>query len=200
MITDNLTNTVYFSDKLPTKCPILNKGITEALRKHRIPYAYHSETKDIWCRDFMPIQIEKDLFGFYQYTPDYLNDKYGRKIQTDPSNVLQAAANHLDGLLQKLIKINLVMDGGNVVKCGDTIVMTDKVFVANSDKTRNEVEGILHDAFQCDILFLPWDKEEKYGHSDGIVHYAGNGKILLTNYGDFSSYYYNKSLVSTKKT
>lgn len=192
MITDNLTNSVYFSDKLPKKCPILNKSITEAMRKYGIQYAYLSETKDIWCRDFMPIQIEKDLFGFYQYTPDYLNDIYGRKIQTDPMDVVQAEANHLDGLLQKSIKIDLVMDGGNMVKCGDTVVMTDKVFVANNDKTRDEVERILNNAFQCDILFLPWDKEEKYGHSDGIVHYVGNGKIMLTNYGDFSTYYFDK--------
>ncbi len=192
MITDSLTNTVYFSDKLPQKCPILNKSITEAMRKHNIPYAYLSETKDIWCRDYMPIQIEKDLFGFYKYTPDYLDDPYGRKIQTDNLKVLQAEANHLDDLLQKLTKIDLVMDGGNVVKCGDTVVMTDKVFVANNDKTHDKVEGILHDAFQCDILFLPWDKEEKYGHSDGIVHYVGNGKILMTNYGDFSTYYFDK--------
>ena len=27
--------------------------------------------------------------------------------------------------------IDLVMDGGNVVKCGDAVVMTDKVFVEN---------------------------------------------------------------------
>lgn len=85
--------------------------------------------------------------------------------------------------------IKLVLDGGNVVKCGDTVVMTDKVFVENKDKTPAEVERILRDAFQCDILFLPWEnvKENYTGHSDGIVHYAGDGKILLTNYDDFQS-------------
>ena len=55
MITDNQTNTVYFSSLLPEKCPIMNAHITEALKKHEIPYAYLSETKDIWCRDFMQI-------------------------------------------------------------------------------------------------------------------------------------------------
>jgi len=74
MITDNQTNTVYFSGLLPKKCPILNAHITEALKKHGIPYAYLSETKDIWCRDFMPIQIERERFVFYKYTPDYLKD------------------------------------------------------------------------------------------------------------------------------
>ena len=192
MTTDNLTTTVYFSDHLPKKCPILNQHIIEALEANRIRYAYLSETKDIWCRDFMPIQIEEDRFVFYKYTPDYLQDPQYIRLQTNTEEVFRAGANRLDRVAQKAITIDLVMDGGNVVKCGDTIVMTEKVFAENKDKTRAEVEKILKDAFRCDILFLPWDRKETFGHSDGIVHYAGNGKILLTNYDDSSLYYYRR--------
>ena len=192
MITDNLTNTVYFSDLLPKKCPILNQHIVEALETNKIRYAYLSETKDIWCRDFMPIQIEEDRVVFYKYTPDYLQTPYYRRIQTNPEKVFQASQNRLEQLAQNAITIDLVIDGGNVVKCGDTIVMTEKVFVENKDKTRTEVERILKDAFRCDILFLPWDQKETFGHSDGIVHYAGDGKILLTNYDDSSLYYFRR--------
>ncbi|MBQ1780535.1 MAG: hypothetical protein II001_03780, partial [Bacteroidales bacterium] len=127
MITDNQTNTVYFSDLLPKKCPILNTHITEALTKYGIPYDYLSKTKDIWCRDFMPIQIEKERFVFYKYTPDYLKDTYGQSVQTNPDDVFQSEAKHLQQLLPKSIRIDLVLDGGNVVKCGDTVVMTEKV-------------------------------------------------------------------------
>ena len=192
MTTDNLTNTVYFSDLLPKKCPILNQHIVEALETNKIRYAYLSETKDIWCRDFMPIQIEEDRFVFYKYTPDYLQTPYYRRLQTNPEKVFQAPQNRLEHLAQNAITIDLVIDGGNVVKCGDTIVMTEKVFVENKDKTRTEVEKILKDAFRCDILFLPWDRKETFGHSDGIVHYAGDGKILLTNYDDSSLYYFRR--------
>ena len=192
MITDNLTTIVYFSDLLPKKCPILNQHIAEALEENRIRYAYLSETKDIWCRDFMPIQVEEDRFVFFKYTPDYLQDPYYLRLQTDTEKVFHATANHLEHLLQHAITIDLVLDGGNVVKCGDTVVMTEKVFFENKDKTRAEVERILKEAFQSDVLFLPWDRKETFGHSDGIVHYAGDGKILLTNYGDISPYYYNR--------
>lgn len=191
MITDNQTNTVYFSGLLPKKCPILDAHITEALKKHGIPYAYLSETKDIWCRDFMPIQIEEDRFVFYKYTPDYLKDTYGQSVQTNPDDVFQSEANHLQQLLPKSTRIDLVLDGGNVVKCGDTVVMTEKVFEENQDKSRAEVEKMLRDVFQCKILFLSRDKCDRYGHSDGIVHYVGEGKILLTNYDDFSTKFYN---------
>lgn len=192
MITDNHTNTVYFSGLLPEKCPILNTHIKEALGRRGIPYAYLLGAKDIWCRDFMPIQIEEDRFVFYKYTPNYLQDKRWLHFQSDPVAVFKNEANKLQSYLDKSIAIDMIVDGGNVVKCGDTIVMTEKVFAENKDKTRNEVERILCEAFQCDILFLPWDKNEIFGHSDGVVHYAGRNKVLLTNYDDISPYYYSR--------
>ena len=208
MLTDNLTNTVYFSSLLPEKCPILNAHITKALQERKIPYFYLAETKDIWCRDFMPIQIETDRFVFYRYTPDYLQDKIGLTLQTDPVLVFQLESNELlrllpmsmkeevrfDGLrpipisrpMFHRIEMDLVVDGGNVVKCGDKIVMTDKVFVENKDKTHAEVQRKLEEAFQCEVVFIPWDeKGEPYGHSDGIIHYLGTNRVLITNYADF---------------
>ena len=190
MITDQLTDTIYFSGQLPTKCPVLSQNITAALQRHGVPYDFLSETKDIWCRDFMPIQVAEDHFVFYQYTPNYLED--APYLQTNTEQLFRAGENHLRHLLQNAISIDLVLDGGNVVKCGNTVVMTEKVFVENKNKPRSEVERILKDAFQCDLLFLPWDHQEKFGHSDGIVHFVGNGKVLLTNYDDISPYYYNR--------
>lgn len=190
MITDNLTNAVYFSRQLPSNCPVLSQTIIAALQNHGVPYAFLSGTKDIWCRDFMPIQVDEDRFAFYQYTPNYLRDAL--QLQTNIDEVFLAGENHLQHLLQNAVVIDLVMDGGNVVKCGNTVVMTEKVFVENKTKTRSEVERILKDAFQCELLFLPWDHQEKFGHSDGIIHYVGDGKVLLTNYDDISPYYYNR--------
>jgi agmatine/peptidylarginine deiminase len=83
------------------------------------------------------------------------------------------------------IELDLVIDGGNVVKCGDKVVMMDKVFLENKDKTSQEVQHLLEESFQCEIVFLPWDRNEKYGHSDGIIHYLGNNRVLMTNYDDF---------------
>ena len=199
MITDNQTNTVFFSGLLPKKCPILNQHIAEALKENEIPYAYLSETKDIWCRDFMPTQIAENRFVFFKYTPDYLQDKTGLRLQTNTDEVFRAGTNHLEHLLQHAITIDLVLDGGNVVKCGNTIVMTEKVFAENRDKSPIEVDRILRDAFQCDVAYLPWDHQETFGHSDGVIHFAGDGKVLITNYGDISHYFYNRFRVALEK-
>ena len=207
MITDNLTNTVYFSSLLPKKCPILNAHITEALHKRGIPFSYLHGTKDIWCRDYMPIQIDERFYVFYDYTPNYLQDKIGQTLQTSPENVFNNESNnllrllprsyktevHFDGLrpipvknmVYHRIRIDLVLDGGNIVKCGDKIVMTDKVIIENEDKSPEGVQWLLEEAFRNKIIFLPWDRNEKYGHSDGIIHYIGDNRVLMTNYSDF---------------
>ena len=202
MITDDHTNRVYFSSLLPEKCPVLNAHIADALRKRDIPFTYLKGTKDIWCRDYMPIQIEKERFVFYRYTPDYLQDKTGLTLQTNPELVFQEESNELLRLLPMSVEeemrpipishpvfhrfeLELVMDGGNVVKCGDKVVMTDKVFVENKDKTPQEVQRQIEESFQCEVVFLPWDRNEKYGHCDGIIHCLGDNRVLMTNYADF---------------
>lgn len=211
MITDDHTNRVYFSSLLPEKCPVLNAHIVDALRKRDIPFTYLKGTKDIWCRDYMPIQIEKNRFVFYRYTPDYLQDKTGLTLQTNPELVFQEESNELLRLLSMSVEeemrpisishpvfhrfeLELVMDGGNVVKCGNNVVMTDKVFVENKDKTPQEVQRQIEEAFQCEVVFLPWDRNEEYGHSDGIIHCLGDNRVLMTNYADFDKCIVDKYL------
>lgn len=40
----------------------------------------------------------------------------------------------------------------------------------------------LEDAFQAEVFLLPWDVSESYGHSDGMVAWIDDGRILLNNY------------------
>ena len=69
------------------------------------------------------------------YTSDYLQDKTGLRLQTNPEAVLQTRQNRLQSVLQSTITIDQVLDGGNVVKCGNIIVMTEKVFAENRGKS-----------------------------------------------------------------
>lgn len=182
IMTDGSTNTVYFSELLLQRCPILYQHLARELTVNNICHFLLKNTKDIWCRDYMPIQIDKKQFVCYKYNPDYLQTKYYRRTITDVRNM-----EYFISLQQEceIISLDLVIDGGNVVKCGDKVVMTDKVFVENKDKTPQEVQRQIEEAFQCEVVFLPWDRSEKYGHSDGIVHSLGDNRVLMTNYADF---------------
>ncbi len=180
MLPDSLTNTVFLSEWLPEVCPTLYHNLTKVLKDNAVYYRILGNTNDIWCRDFMPIQTDEKRFVFYQYNPDYLQDKHKRRYITNVNRV-----QNIDFLRQaETANLDLVLDGGNVVKCGNKVVMTEKVFVENNNRSRNEVQRLLEEAFQCDIVFLPWDENEKCGHSDGIIHYVGDNRVLLTNYDD----------------
>lgn len=183
MTIDSFTDTVFFSDLLPARCPELYKSIKAILDENKIEHRLLQNTKDIWCRDYMPIQANEKRFVFYKYHPDYLDTSYYRRTITDVS-----AIPHIDSLRnEETYNLDLILDGGNVVKCRDKVIMTEKVFFENKDKSRKAIRQMLEDAFQCDIIFLPWDKHEIFGHSDGIVHYLGDNRVLMTNYADFDA-------------
>lgn len=183
MITDNLTDAVFFSDLLPKRCPKLYESLHEILQDKGIDHRLLSNTKDIWCRDYMPIQADDKHFVFYKYNSDYLQTPYYKKTITDVNRI-----ENINCLRQKKwTDLDLVIDGGNVVKCDDKIIMTEKVFSENKDKKRNVIIRLLEETFLCDFVFLPWDREEIFGHSDGIVHYIGDNRVLMTNYADFDT-------------
>ena len=70
--------------------------------------------------------------------------------------------------------------GSCIRKRKPIIIMTEKVFQENSQIDQGEVLAILKANFHgADIIFLPWDRYDICGHTDGIVHNIGDGKILV---------------------
>ena len=69
MITDKETNFIYFSSLIKEKqqyTPFWEK-IQKVLTKKRIGYGFIRNTRDIWCRDYMPIQIDTDKFVQFNF-------------------------------------------------------------------------------------------------------------------------------------
>ena len=53
-----------------------------SLEHHGIPLRTIPGTQDIWCRDYMPIQVAEDRFVQFRYAPDYLGGQY-RHLRAD---------------------------------------------------------------------------------------------------------------------
>ena len=174
LLTDKDTDFVFFSEWIKDfRC---FDSITEILDKHRIRYGLLPFTKDYWVRDFMPVQISDSRFIQYRYNPDYLQKS--KSYITAPTTCCK----HLH---IKTIKTDIVLDGGNVIKCPNAVIMTDKVFVENPFYSTIELINRLERLFEAEIIIIPWDKNEPYGHADGMVRFINGNKILLNNYVDF---------------
>lgn len=178
MICDFETNKVYLAEGIKHNETVAN-NLLMTLYNEGVPAEYlrHTESwKHIWVRDYMPIQLTRTSFLQYRYAPDYLN---GYEDYIPPYRTI------CRGLRLKVKETPLVIDGGNVVKFRNCVVMTEKVVRENTGYTEGYIRKHLEEAFDCEVVLIPWDRYEMFGHADGMVRPIGEGYLLLNNYVDF---------------
>lgn len=179
MILDSDTNIVYFSKQL-LKYPH-GMDIVKQVDEHGVFVDFIPSTRDIWARDYMPIQIADNKYIGYEYCPNYLYPNY--------TSLITNQARVCDEMDIDTVPTGLMIDGGNVVKTSKGIIMIDKVFRENNHFSKIQLFNRLEKAFCSEIIFLPWDRSEYYGHTDGVVREISAGKVLMTNYHRFSKKY-----------
>ena len=181
MITDTRFNRVYFSALLPEACPVTYKGLVEVLDRYDVSHALLNGTKDIWCRDYMPVQTCVDGYAAFTYRPDYLLDTTAHRASITDSLAVTEGSDISGQLLIHGIKV----DGGNTVHSEHKVIMTTKVFCENPGVSACKLTDMLENAFLSEVVFVPWDTTDIYGHTDGICRIIDEGTVLMTNYAQF---------------
>ena len=180
MITNFETNKVLIAKGLTTKCYVdATRHLLDFLHRNEIEWSFIPETSSplyIWVRDYMPVQVSKEKFVRFCYNPDYLKDS--PEYKPDTSAILSE-------LGIQVIDSDIIVDGGNVISCGDKVIMTDKIIRENPHCQRNKLIDTLSQLLDAEIILIPEDRYDEYGHADGMVRYMGNGSVLLNNYCDF---------------
>jgi agmatine/peptidylarginine deiminase len=184
---DTMTNFVYISDKLKEFYPRTYSRLTKLFDDMEIEWGEIEGTKDIWIRDYMPIQISSDNFVIYNYNPDYLKDS-GVEYITDSKAIADRVLKHCNK-----DHYDITLDGGNVVTCAGHMVLTDKVFTENGRKKYDpEFCNYISAVLNSEVIFLPWHCEnpndpnaDVYGHADGFIHWAGDNRVLMSNHRDY---------------
>lgn len=183
---DAQTDIVYISDKLKEYYPGTYRRLTELFNEMEITWGEILNTKDIWIRDYMPIQVSNDKFLVYEYDPDYL--------QGSATYITDSYTIYKDYVSETNCKdVGIILDGGNYVKCGDYVMLTDKVFTENGYSKNSRVfYRKLKNAFESKIVVLPWHCDNKnnpncdvYGHADGLIRWTGGNHLLMSNHRDF---------------
>jgi len=167
MISEIETNYVCFSGLLLKRYPKLFESLDAALEQKGIPYGLISGTRDIWCRDYMPIQVAEDCFVQFKYDPRYLRYKKYRHTITDVDAVCEAI-----GI--RPVKSKIRLDGGNVVTSGTRVIITDRVFSENPSYSRKRLLEELKELLRVErVIIIPECPGDMTGHADGLVRFAG---------------------------
>lgn len=169
MIPDWDTNQLFLSDRLESDEPALIAGLRSALAG--VPIDIIPDTKDIWCRDYMPVQIDDAMFCQFDYAPDYLRGY--EQLVTPPCR---------RPFMHDYRQEPIVLDGGNVVASRSKVILTDKIYKENPSIERPRLRQRLEEVFQAECIFIPKEPYDVIGHSDGLVRFVSENRVLVNDY------------------
>ena len=167
--------TVYLSGLLKSEYPETCNRFIKILEKHYVKYAFLEGTKDIWCRDYMPVQTPSGKLIQFTYNPSYLRgNKEWEDSRSDVKEVCRL--NNIEALFSD---INL--DGGNVLICDDRAIISDRIFSENPNRDKDELVKELTKLLECEIIIIPTENDDMTGHADGMVRFVNKNTILVNN-------------------
>ena len=176
MIADSQTNFLYLADSLPEKYPIFYKRFEQLLKECNINFELLPGTKDVRAVDYMPVQTSINRCVQFTYSPDYLKPAKWSKTISDTDAICKAIG------IQP-VKSDLIVDGGNVIRSKDSVIMCDKVFRENVSINERKLIVQLKDLFEVDkLFFVPQDKHDFTGHADGMVRVIDDHTVLINDY------------------
>lgn len=167
--------TVYLSEELKNKYPATCDKLTQILNKHNIKYSFLKATKDIWCRDYMPVQTPSGKLIQFTYNPSYLRGK--KEWEDSRSDVKEVCK--LNNIDAEFSDINL--DGGNVLICEGRAIISDRIFPENPNWDKDDLVKEISKLLECEIIIIPAQKSDMTGHADGMVRFVNRDTILGNN-------------------
>lgn len=165
---------VYMSELLEKRFQDSFNCLTAVLKKHGVEYRLLKGTKDIWCRDYMPIQTESGKLVQFRYDPSYLKGQ--KEWEESRSDVREVC--RLNGFEPVFSNINL--DGGNVLLCSGRAIVSGRIFCENPEYTdKNQLINELSELLEAEIIVIPAQNGDYTGHADGMVRFINHDTILL---------------------
>lgn len=174
-VNTNNKQVVYMSELLKERYPETYSNLIKILEKHNTNYALIKGTKDIWCRDYMPVQTESGKLIQFRYEPSYLKGK--KEWEESRSDVKEIC--RLNNLDVTFSDINL--DGGNVLICDGRAIISDRLFSENPKRDKDSLIKELSELLECEIIIIPALKsqeEDLTGHADGMVRFVDKNTII----------------------
>ena len=175
MIPDSETNCVFLASLFEARFPKLFARIRETLLAHEIEVRLVDDVRDIWMRDFCPVQVGPKEFVKFRYDPDYLHNY--PKLRTGDEIV-----NSL-GDLGQIFRSDIILDGGNVVATEQKAIVTDKIYKENPGRKRPDLRDELRRLLRVEeLIVVPKEPYEPFGHADAMVRFLDEHMVVVNDY------------------
>ncbi len=184
MITDSQTNFLYLAYTLAKNYPDFYIRFEKVLTDCNIEFALLPNTKDVWAVDYMPIQTDLNKFVRFTYNPSYLQTKKHLKTISNVDIICNEIG-------VDTFKTDIILDGGNVIRWTNKVIMTDRIFIENPTYKRKQLIKELHELLQVDKIFLvPEQPGDFTGHSDGMARFIDENTVVINDYKREKEWFY----------
>lgn len=175
LVPDAETNHVVFADLLELRYPALFKNLVGTLQRFGVGVSTVKGTRDIWCRDYLPIQIGKGRFVQFIYAPDYLRDH--------PETITSPTVVETLPFVEQCQLSDIVLDGGNVIRHRGHAIMTEKIYSENPRVPRSQLQRRLMEILEIERLtIIPREPGDPLGHADGTLQFLDAKTVVVGDY------------------
>jgi agmatine deiminase len=166
------TNVVYFSEFFKLRFPGVYEPSRVNIEANGVRVRLIKGNQNIWCRDYMPVQVRDHFvrFGYKGYGTGY--DDYPWLIV--PQKCFKEFGPTVD--------CPIVLDGGGIVRSRTHAIITEKVFIDNPGQHRSDILSTLQGILNLDVIIVPIEPGDTLGHTDGICKFIDDKSILVNDY------------------
>lgn len=171
-----MTETVYTAAVLAERYRPVWQAIHDGCLAHGVEHRDLFGTKNIWCRDYMSLQVGNHFVEF-----DYRKDfkKYPQLAVPGMSPFCRMPIN----------RSTIVLDGGNIQRCKDRAICTDIIFEQNIGVNRQTLIRRIEELLEAELIIIPHEPGDTLGHADGMVHWINEQICFVCNFHDDALYW-----------
>jgi agmatine deiminase len=185
MIAEWEANGVFLADMLKVRHPALFAQLYATLTSHGVEVRLLENVRDIWARDYCPIQIGPGEFVKFRYESNYLKENSELRTGRDVAEQFRELG------ACRYCALNL--DGGNVVASRNKAILTDKIYRENPDWERSKLRDELRRVLQVEkLIVVPKEPSDQFGHSDSLVRFINESTVLVNDYSGIDQPFGNR--------
>jgi agmatine/peptidylarginine deiminase len=166
-------DTVYLTAALH-RHPHVFEELHRHLQDHNIKINIIVDTDNIWCRDYMPLQVN-DHFVKFRYKSGLSNYDFEKYPQLQVSPFVYG---HLLGLTYS----DIVLDGGNCERFGEKAIITNIVYRHNHWLKKKRIIDMLEKLLDAEIIIIPHEPYDNLGHADGILKWIDDKTVFVEDF------------------
>lgn len=147
-----------------------------------------NHNKNVWCRDYLPVQGAGGRLIHFKYAPQYMTDTEKWRLRIPDSETIRK---EFELFVETEITpcYDIILDGGAIEVYEDAAIISDRVFRDNPKQNESELLEKLKTVLGLKkINVIPQHPYDFTGHVDGLLRFVDADTVLINDLSGIKSF------------